>query len=56
VRLIDLTDQFCDARRCYAVIGNVIVYRDYSHLSREYSLLMSPYLLRAFDRVDRSGG
>jgi peptidoglycan/LPS O-acetylase OafA/YrhL len=56
VRLIDLTKQYCDAQWCYAVVGNVIVYRDYSHLSREYSLLMTPYLLRAFNRVDRTGG
>ena len=52
MRLLDLTDQFCDSRWCYAVVGDVIVYRDYSHLSDEYSALLAPYLSRAFARVD----
>jgi hypothetical protein len=38
VKLIDLTDYFCDQRRCYAVIGNVAVYYDATHLNLEYSL------------------
>lgn len=52
VSLIDLTDRFCDADRCYGVVGDVIVYRDSSHLSAEYSTLLAPYLGQAFDRVD----
>ena len=52
VHLVDLTDEFCDDLHCYAVVGDVIVYRDYSHLSQEYSTLLAPYLGRAFDRVD----
>ena len=52
VHLIDLTDRFCDDELCYAVIGDVIVYRDYGHLSDEYSTLLGPYLGRAFDQVD----
>ena len=54
VRLVDLSDQFCDDDHCYAVIGGVIVYRDYGHLSDEYSTLLAPYLGRAFDAVDAS--
>ncbi len=53
VSVIDLSSQFCDRRWCYAVVGDVIVARDYSHLTREYSILLSPYLLRAFESIDR---
>ncbi|KQW47739.1 hypothetical protein ASC77_15020 [Nocardioides sp. Root1257] len=52
VRLITMTDQFCDDALCYAVIGRVIVYRDFAHISEEYATLMAPYLSRAFDAVD----
>ncbi|MGH3628494.1 MAG: SGNH hydrolase domain-containing protein [Sciscionella sp.] len=44
MELVDLTDQFCDAHRCYAQIGSVIVYRDKSHMSREYSTALAPYI------------
>ncbi len=54
VRLIDLTDRFCDSGSCYAVIGDVIVYRDGSHLSDDYSTLLAPYLGLALDAVDQS--
>ena len=56
VRLVDLTSHICDARLCYVVVGDVIVYRDYSHLSKEYSTLLAPYLARAFDTVDAPVG
>jgi hypothetical protein len=52
VHLVDLTDQFCDDETCYAVVGGVVVYRDYSHLSQEYSTLLGPYLSRALGRLD----
>lgn len=42
--LVDLSNQFCDEIVCYPVVGNVVVYRDYSHLSEEYSLALAPYL------------
>ena len=38
VRLIDLTDYFCDRQRCYAVVGHVDVYFDATHLNLDYSL------------------
>jgi len=56
VHLIDLTDRFCDQERCYAVVGDVMVYRDSSHLTQEYSTLLMPYLGRAFDAVDAKRG
>jgi hypothetical protein len=45
VSVVDLTAEFCDATTCYARIGNVIVYRDRSHLSVEYSRLLAPYVI-----------
>ena len=44
VKLIDLTDHFCDANRCYAVVGNVAVYFDPDHLNGEFSKLLAPYI------------
>jgi peptidoglycan/LPS O-acetylase OafA/YrhL len=41
VTVIDLTSSFCDARLCYAQVGGVIVYRDRSHVSVEYSRLLA---------------
>lgn len=46
VRLIDLTDHFCDADRCYGVVGNVAVYYDANHLNGEFSRLMAPFIER----------
>ncbi|PYI69251.1 acyltransferase [Arthrobacter livingstonensis] len=46
VQLIDMTDHFCDASRCYAVIGNIAVYYDEDHLNAEFSKLMAPFIER----------
>ena len=44
VRLIDLDDQFCNAETCFPVVGRLIVYRDFSHLSGQYAAALAPYL------------
>jgi peptidoglycan/LPS O-acetylase OafA/YrhL len=44
VRLIDLTDYFCDPQRCYGVIGGVAVYFDTTHLNLAYSLSLEPMI------------
>jgi peptidoglycan/LPS O-acetylase OafA/YrhL len=49
VTVIDLTPQFCDAETCYAQLGNVIVYRDSSHLSMEFARLLAPYVARQLE-------
>jgi len=51
VQLVDLTDRFCDTTWCYPVVGDVIVYRDYSHLSADYSLALVPDLRKALDNL-----
>ena len=41
---LTLLHQFCDATWCYPQVGSVIVYRDYSHLSADYSRALAPYI------------
>jgi hypothetical protein len=48
---VDLTDYFCDPRRCYAVVGNVAVYFDANHLNREFSRSLKPMIEEAL-RID----
>ena len=47
VNLVDLSDYFCDARRCYAVIGGASVYYDYDHMSAQFGASLAPVLLRS---------
>jgi hypothetical protein len=43
VEVIDMTDTVCpDDERCPAVIGNVLVYRDGSHLTRTFADTAEP--------------
>ncbi len=56
VRLIDLTSAFCDDETCYPVVGDVVAYRDYSHLSAEYARLLAPRIGSAVDAAPAAGG
>ncbi|WP_346739539.1 acyltransferase family protein [Gordonia alkanivorans] len=48
VRVLDMTDSFCEGDRCPAVIGDVIVYRDTAgHMTATYSQTLSPQLVEA---------
>jgi hypothetical protein len=47
VRVVDLTPFFCDSRRCFPVIGGVLVYKDSTHLTSVFGKTLGPYLLRA---------
>ena len=51
VNLVDLSDYFCDARRCYAVIGAASVYYDYDHMSMQFSATLASALLRALPKT-----
>lgn len=42
--MIDLTDLICPQDRCAAVVGNVLVYRDSSHLTASYSRTLADAL------------
>jgi hypothetical protein len=45
IRLIDLSDRFCDRSTCYAAIGGATVYWDRDHMSAPFSRSLAPYLL-----------
>ena len=47
----DLTDLFCTADRCPVIIGNSLVYLDYSHLSFTYSRALEPVIGALADRA-----
>ncbi len=55
-REIDLNDHICARNSCAPVVGNVVVYRDESHLTRTYTLSLIPYLQRALLQVPTLGG
>ncbi|MBM7805796.1 peptidoglycan/LPS O-acetylase OafA/YrhL [Geodermatophilus bullaregiensis] len=44
LRLVDLTDLFCDRTTCYTAIGRAVVYWDADHLSAQYSRSLAPFL------------
>ncbi|NUT50424.1 MAG: acyltransferase [Saccharothrix sp.] len=50
VSLVDLTDYFCDERRCHAVVGNIAVYYDPDHLNSAFSRTLAPMLEKAIIR------
>ena len=43
---LDMSDLFCDASRCFAVVGGEVVYRDTSHLTWNYAASTAPELAR----------
>jgi len=49
VRLIDLTDAFCDTTTCHAVIGGLIAYRDPHHLSSTFAITLIPRIRAAIE-------
>lgn len=46
VRLIDATSRLCVRRLCPAVIDDVLVYRDHSHLTATFAATLAPWLGR----------
>ena len=51
----DLTDLFCTADRCPVIVGNTLVYIDWSHLTLEYSRLLAPAIGALADRALAQG-
>lgn len=43
---IDLSDGICGPQWCEAVVGNIVVYRDSSHITEEYAISLIPELQR----------
>ncbi|HEX8121052.1 MAG TPA: SGNH hydrolase domain-containing protein [Solirubrobacteraceae bacterium] len=46
-RLVDLSRHFCDAARCFPVVGGAYVYKDDNHMNTVFATTLGPYLLRA---------
>lgn len=43
-RIVDFTNTFCDAKKCDAVLGGVIVGRDENHITNTFAITLAPYL------------
>jgi SGNH domain-containing protein len=56
VHAIDLSRFFCDARRCFPVVGGAAVYKDVDHMTTVFARSLGPYLLRAYDAILRASG
>lgn len=50
VHFVDTSDFFCDATKCPAVIGNVMVYMDDNHVSGTYMATMAPAMGAEIER------
>lgn len=50
VSVVDLTHFLCGRRRCFPVIGGVLVHKDVGHLTLLYARTLGPYLLRGIER------
>ena len=51
VRVLNLTDDFCDKRWCYPVIGGALVQKDINHVTPIFMQTMTPFLLRDLNRL-----
>jgi hypothetical protein len=50
VRVVDLSDHFCNARVCFPVVGGVLVHRDVDgHLTKLFARTLGPYLARTLN-------
>ena len=47
VQLLDFSRFFCDATRCFPIIGGAYVYRDFDHMNPVFNATLGRYLLRA---------
>lgn len=51
VSLIDLSDTYCGPTRCNPIIGNVVVYRDYDHLTATFVNSLVPRFVEQLRRL-----
>ncbi len=47
----DLTDLFCSTERCPVIVGNSLVFLDWSHITLEYSRVLAPAMGALADRA-----
>ncbi len=55
-RVLDLTRYMCDRRRCFPVVGGVLVRKDSTHITATFATTLGPYLLRAVRSVAAPNG
>ncbi|TQS75943.1 acyltransferase [Ornithinibacillus gellani] len=48
VTYLDLTDYFCGETECKPVVGNMLIYRDHSHITATYAETLAPMLFEDF--------
>jgi hypothetical protein len=53
VGVVDMSPFLCSRRRCFPVVGGALVYKDDQHLTDTFATTLGPYLLRAFDAIQR---
>jgi hypothetical protein len=46
VTVVDPVSWFCTAQACPMVVGNILVWHDYSHMSTSFSAMLAPLLDR----------
>lgn len=51
----DVSDLFCDADRCPVIVGNTLVYVDWTHMSAAYARLLAPAAGALADRALAGG-
>jgi hypothetical protein len=51
VRLVDLNGYICRRRRCFPVVGGVLVFKDTSHLTPLFATTLGPFLDRRAGRL-----
>jgi hypothetical protein len=51
VHFLDLSDYICDAEKCPAVFGNVLIYRDNNHLTATYARTLAPVIGARLDDI-----
>ena len=50
VTVVDTTPWFCTPAVCPAVVGNLLVWRDNSHITNPYARMLTPLLARHLPR------
>ena len=55
VRFIDMSNYFCTADTCPAVAGNILIYKDKSHISTVYMKSLSGFLAEEIERAMQPG-
>ena len=56
VHILDLTDQICPAPVCPAILHNVLIYRDRTHLTGTFAGSLAPTMGRRLTAVLASSG